>query len=206
MLKILGRANSSNVRKVLWAATELGQAFERSDVGGPFGGNDTPDYLRMNPTGLVPTLIDGDVIVWESNAIIRYLGAKYGAGSLWPTDIAVRADADKWMDWQIFTLAGPMTHLLHSHMGTPGRAGTPESIAAAESELVKHWTVLEKGLEGRDFIAGDQLTMGDIPPGFFINRWRQLAKNQPEFPNISAWHERLKQREGYKKHIVDAGI
>ena len=206
MLKILGRANSSNVRKVLWCATEIGKDFDRTDVGGPFGGNDTPDYLARNPTGLVPTLIDGDVVVWESNAIIRYLAATYSAGALWPADPAERSVADRWMDWQIFALAAPMTLLLHTHNKVPGKAGTPEQVAAAESELVKHWGVLERGLDGRDFVAGNRLTMGDIPAGFFINRWRILATNKPDFPNIFAWHERLKQREGYARHIVEAGV
>ena len=206
MLKIHGRGNSSNVRKVLWCATEVGKEFDRLDVGGPFGGNDTPEYLALNPTGLVPTLEDGDTVVWESNAIIRYLAATYGKGTLWAEDPVERSLADRWMDWQIFALAGPMTLLLHTHNKTPGKAGTPEQVEAAESDLIKQWSTLEKGLAGKDFVAGKSFSMGDIPAGFFINRWRILAKNQQDFPNITAWHERLKQREGYVKHIVNAGI
>ena len=95
MLKLLGRANSINVQKVVWCVLELGIPFERKDIGGAFGGNDTPEYLALNPNGRVPTIIDGDVVLWESNAIVRYLSAKHGEGTLSPRDVAKRADADR---------------------------------------------------------------------------------------------------------------
>jgi len=99
MLKIWGRVNSVNVKKALWALEELGVKYERIDAGMEFGVNNTPEYLRMNPTGLVPTIDDGGFKLWESHSIVRYLVAKHGAGTLWPTDLKVRADADRWMDW-----------------------------------------------------------------------------------------------------------
>src|SRR5690348_9690795 len=104
VLKIWGRANSFNVQKVLWCADELGVPYERVDLGGPFGGNDDPAYRRLNPNGVVPTIQDGDLVLWESNAIVRYLAAKHGSGTLYPSDLAVRADADRWMDWQLTTI------------------------------------------------------------------------------------------------------
>ena len=91
MLKILGRNNSSNVQKVLWCCEELGVPFERTDIGGQFGGNKEPEYLAMNPNAVVPTIIEDDLILWESNSIVRYIAAKYGDGSLYPTDLRVRA-------------------------------------------------------------------------------------------------------------------
>ena len=103
MLKIYGRANSINVQKALWVADECGLAYERTDVGGAFGGNDQPWYRAMNPNGTVPTIDDGGYILWESNAIVRYLARKHGAGTLWPEDARVNADADRWMDWQATT-------------------------------------------------------------------------------------------------------
>src|SRR6266849_4106379 len=99
MLKIWGRTNSVNVKKALWAAEELGMKYERIDAGMQFGVNKTPEYLGMNPTGLVPTIDDGGFVLWESHAIVRYLAAKHGAGTLWSNDLRVRADADRWMDW-----------------------------------------------------------------------------------------------------------
>ena len=101
MLKIIGRRTSGNVMKPLWAADELGLEYEQVDVGGKFGGNDTPEYLAMNPMGLVPTLVDGDFTMFESNAITRYIAQKYGQGSLWPDDPHARATADTWMDWKL---------------------------------------------------------------------------------------------------------
>src|SRR3954452_13688692 len=99
MLKIWGRTNSVNVKKALWAAEELGLRYERIDAGMQYGVTKTPEYLRMNPNALVPTIDDEGFVLWESHSIVRYLAAKHGAGSLWPIDVKVRADSDRWMDW-----------------------------------------------------------------------------------------------------------
>ena len=82
MLRILGRATSSNVQKVVWLCEEVGIPYEREDIGGPFGGNDRPDYLALNPNGRVPTVIDGDFVIWESNACVQYLASRHAAGQL----------------------------------------------------------------------------------------------------------------------------
>ena len=108
MLKIYGRKTSSNVQKVLWCCDEIGLAFEREDIGGEFGGNKTPEYLALNPNGLVPTIDDGGFILWESNSCVRYLAAKYGKGKLWPVDLQVAASASRWMDWQLSTVNPPV--------------------------------------------------------------------------------------------------
>src|SRR5262249_32602906 len=100
MLKILGRLSSVNVQKVVWCADELGLAYERTDVGGSFGGNKTPEYLAMNPNGLVPVIQDDGFVLYESNAIVRYLGAKDERATLWPREARKRADVDRWMEWQ----------------------------------------------------------------------------------------------------------
>src|SRR5207248_3207850 len=131
MLKILGRTTSSNVQKVLWCCAELAIPFEREDVGGPFGKNNTPEYLSLNPNGLVPTMDDDGFILWESNAIVRYLCAKHGVGKLWPTDPARRADADRWMDWQQTTLAPPMGILFRALLRQPPEAIDAEQINGA---------------------------------------------------------------------------
>jgi len=104
MIKIWGRKNSVNVQKVLWCCDELGIPYERVDAGGEFGGTREPEYLAMNPTALIPTIRDDGVTLWESNTIVRYLAAKYGAGSLWPEDLAARSLAEKWMDYQLGTV------------------------------------------------------------------------------------------------------
>jgi glutathione S-transferase len=103
MLRIWGRLSSINVQKVVWCADELGLPYERTEAGGSFGVVGTPEYLAMNPNGLVPVIDDGGFVLWESNAIVRYLAARHGDGWLWPTDLQLRAEADRWMDWQNFT-------------------------------------------------------------------------------------------------------
>ena len=107
MIKVLGRLTSSNVQKVLWTLDEIGLDYERTDLGGAFGGLNEPDYRAMNPNGVIPTVIDGDTVLWESNAIVRYLAARYDDGGLWPTDPAERALTDRWMDWQQTMLLWP---------------------------------------------------------------------------------------------------
>src|SRR6202140_854311 len=108
MLTIWGRSNSVNVQKVLWCCEELPRGYERIDAGGPFGVVSTPRYLNLNPNGLVPTIEDDGFVLWESNAIVRYLAAKHASGSVWPSDPHERADADRWMDWQTTTLQPAM--------------------------------------------------------------------------------------------------
>ena len=106
MITVWGRKTSSNVQAVMWALAELGLDCERLDVGGAFGGTDTPEYRAMNPNGLVPTIRDRGVFRWESAAIVRYLGAKYANASFWPTDPVERARIDQWAEWSKTTF-GP---------------------------------------------------------------------------------------------------
>jgi glutathione S-transferase len=198
MLKIWGRANSVNVMKALWAAEEVGAKYERIDIGGAFGGNDQPAYLALNPNGRVPTIEDDGLVLWESNAIVRYLAARYGAGSLWPNDVKVRADSDRWMDWQQTTLAAPMTTLFWGHVRTPPEKRDPVALEAARKQAAGIWPILDRVLAGRPYVAGDRLTMGDIPAGCLVHRWLALPIERPNLPALAAWYERLKQRPGYR--------
>jgi glutathione S-transferase len=201
MLKIWGRANSLNVMKVLWAADEVGRPYERVDIGGAFGGNDQPAYLAMNPNGRVPTIEDDGLVLWESNAIVRYLAARYGAGGLWPEDAKIRADADRWMDWQQTTIAAPMVTLFWGYVRTAPDKRDPAALEAARKQAAGIWTTLERTLEKRPYVAGDQPTMGDIPVGCMVHRWFALPIERPSLPALAAWYERLKQRPGYR-HIT----
>ncbi len=129
MLKIWGRKNSSNVRKVLWCAEEAGLAYERIDAGGAFGVvNDAP-YRALNPNGVVPTLEDEGFVLWESNTIVRYLAARY-APDLYPQDLQQRASAEKWMDWTTSSLAAPFRTVFWGTVRTP-----PEQRDPAASRL-----------------------------------------------------------------------
>lgn len=130
MIKIWGRTDSSNVQKVLWCCGELGVPFERLDWGGKFGGNKDPEYTAMNPNGLVPTIKDGDFVLWESNSIMRYLNAKYGNGRLLPASPEAMANANRWMDWQLSSFNGNIVPLFFATVRTPPEKRDPQAIQA----------------------------------------------------------------------------
>lgn len=202
MIKILGRRTSGNVMKPLWAADELGIEYEQVDIGGKFGGNDQNDYLAMNPMGLVPTLIDGELVQWESNAITRYLSEKYGQGGLWPTDPIARATADTWMDWMLTAVAPMMRPVFWGLVRTPPGQRDQAEIDAGIQEGVRLWAMLDRHLEGRQFIAGDAFSMGDIPLGPQAHRWMMLVDDRPSMPNFEAWYQRLTERPAFQQHCM----
>ena len=154
MLKIWGRATSSNVQKVLWCCGEIGIPFERVDIGGPFGGNQDPQYLALNPNGLVPTVQDGELVLWESNTICRYLATTHRAERLYPAAPAGRALVERWMDWQLSTLGAPMGALLYGLIRSKPEDRDHATIEAARRKAIVAWTIVEDALEGRSFLAG----------------------------------------------------
>ena len=149
MIEVWGRANSVNVQKVLWCLGELGVPFERYDAGGLYGVNKEPDFLSRNPTGLVPLLSDEGFDLWESNAIVRYLAARYGAGSLWPEDPETRALSDKWMDYQTGTIFPAFKDAVIGLIRTPPGNRDPEKIAASVRATADTLPVLDAHLEDR---------------------------------------------------------
>ena len=203
MLKILGRNNSVNVIKVLWCAAELGLDFVRTDIGGAFGGNDQPEYLAKNPMGRVPTVEDGDLILWESQAIVRYLAATHGIGTLWPEDPGERALSDLWMDWYTAHLHPPMTTIFWGLVRTVEANRDNDAIAAAKVEAGKLWSVLDQHLEGRDFVIGGRLTIGDFPAGAAAFRYYSLVEERPTMPNLDRWYAALGEMPAYRKHVMN---
>jgi len=202
MLKLWGRINSINVQKVLWALAELNVPYERTDAGLQFGVVNEPFYRRMNPNGRVPTIEDDGFVLWESNAIVRYLSAKHGAGTLWPNDLRQRADADRWMDWTTSTVAPALTPVFWGLIRTPPEKRNMASIEAEAEKVGQAFQALEQSLEGRDHVAGKSFTMGDIPLGTFVHRWYALAVKRPKLPRVEAYYERLQERAPYKKHVM----
>jgi len=202
MLKIWGRVNSINVQKAMWAVAELGLPHERTDAGGTFGGLDTPEYKAKNPNSRIPTIDDNGVIVWESNTIVRYLAARYGAGKLWPIDPAHRSEADRWMDWQQTTLAPDMFPVFWGLIRTPAEKRDTAAINAAGERLAASWSLLEKQLGDRAFVAGNELTMGDIPVGCAYWRYSKLDVAKPALPKCDVWHQRLLERPGFRQHVA----
>jgi glutathione S-transferase len=202
MLKIWGRVNSVNVKKALWTVEELGLKYERIDAGLQFGVNKTPEYLNMNPTGLVPTINDDGFVLWESHTIVRYLAGKHAAGSLCPSDLKARADAERWMDWA-FTFQRAMRDVFWGLIRTPAEKRDSKAIEAARvasNQLMMD--VLEKALQGKAYVAGERFTMGDIPVGCEVQRWMRVPIERPRLPNVEAWFERLRARPAFLK-IVD---
>lgn len=206
MITIWGRPNSSNVMPVLWAVAELGLPHRHEIVGGSFGGVATADYKAMNPNGRVPLLQDGDLTLWESNAIIRYLARAHGEGSLLPDGPRDQAHADQWMDWQKTTLTGPMIDLFWKTVRTEPPLRDPAAIAAAARATENAMALLDAHLEGRDFVVGNRLTMADLPLGALVNRWCGLQIDRPVLRNLEAWYARLKERDAFRAHVmIDIG-
>ena len=202
MLKVWGRKDSFNLQKVMWCVGELGIAHRRIDAGGAFGVTDQPEYLAMNPNGRVPTIDDDGFILWESNAIIRYLAEKYGAGTLCAADLEGRADADRWMTWQSATMGPNMRALgLATYRSTPEQRD-PETIARLVEIASGHWSILDRHLAGRDYVTGDAFSMGDIPLGTYAWRWFSIDIERPSLPGLEAWYHRLGEREAYRTHVM----
>jgi glutathione S-transferase len=202
MLKIWGRVNSINVQKVLWCATELDIRYERVDAGGAFGVVRTPDNLALNPNALVPTIEDDGFVLWESNVIVRYLAMKHGMGGLCPSDITDRFESEKWMDWQATTLWPAFRPAFMGLVRTPPEERDASAIARSQEETRKALQALETRLGETRYVAGDTLTMGDIPVGASAYRFFALGFEKAAFPNVWRWYQELTERPGYKTFVM----
>ncbi|MBT8764945.1 glutathione S-transferase family protein [Metapseudomonas boanensis] len=204
MLKIWGRKNSSNVRKALWAAEEVGVDYEAIDAGGAFGLVNEPEYRALNPNGLVPMIEDDGLVLWESNAIVRYLAARYAAGSLYPEDPAERARGDKWMDWTTSAFAPVFRDLFWGTLRTPAAERNEALIDTARTRCGQLLEMPERALAGQPYLSGKRLAMGDIPLGSFIYAWFEMPIERPDLPALAAWYARLQERPAYCKAVMTA--
>ncbi len=202
MLKVWGRTSSVNVQKVLWCCEELEIAYERVDAGGPFGGTQEPEYLAMNPNGLVPTIADDGFSLWESNTIVRYLCARYGEGVLWAAAPADRSLAERWMDFQLGTLWPAFRAGFLGLTRTPPERRDPVAIQASLDSTADALSVLDAHLAPGEYVAGDRLTMADLALGPMVYRWLNIDIERPPLPNLEAWHERLTGRPAYQKSVM----
>ncbi len=199
MLKIWGRLSSVNVQKVVWCADELGIAYERIEAGGKFGLVDSPEYRAMNPNGLVPVIDDDGFVLWESNAIVRYLANKHGAGTLYPTEAQTRASADRWMDWQATTLNPAIGPAFIQLIRTPAEKRDTNVIDAACKSAELKLALLDAHLATHTCVAGDAFTMGDIPLGCSVDRWMKLPIARGAWPNVERWYRQLRMRPGMRQ-------
>ncbi|WFU36977.1 glutathione S-transferase family protein [Bradyrhizobium brasilense] len=203
-LTIWGRANSVNVQKVLWCLAELDLPYQRIDAGMQFGKNDQPDYLAMNPNGRVPTLVDGDFVLWESNSVMRYLCMAYGHGApLYPQAPTARAAVDRWLDWTLSTLQPVDRPVFWGLVRTPPEKRDMVQIQKdADAEGVA-WRVVEAQLARRRFIEGDQFTIADVALGAFARRWLGVeGVTKPKLPHLERWFGEIAGRPAFVRFIA----
>jgi len=203
MITIWGRTNSVNVQKVLWCCDELVLPYERIDAGLQFGRNNEPAYLSMNPTGKIPTLVDDDFVLWESNSILRYLALQYGAASpLYPSEPRLRASIDRWLDWSLSTLQPAERPVFWTLVRTPPEQRDATKLADDVRNVTSLWRLLDTHLQGRFFLESDKFTLADIVIGAYAKRWFGLAGiDRPPLPSLERWYSRIATRSGFKKYV-----
>ena len=203
MITVYERATSSNVQAVLWGLAELKLAFERLDYGHVYGGLDSPEFRALTPHGLVPVLRDRDVVIWESCAILRYLGARYGAAPFWPADAATRAGVDMWAEWGKTSFCAAFTKpIFWLRVRTAAKdrdeAALREGLAVFDGRLA----ILQAQLGGRRFVTGDDFTLADIVVGHVLYRYFDMAIQRQDRPLIYEYYERLRARPAFREHVM----
>lgn len=203
MITLWGRRNSANVQKVLWALHELDLPYRRERVGGSFGGNRDADYLAMNPMGLVPVIRDGDVTMFESNAIVRYLGARFRPGLLRPDDHRCLALAEQWMDWQQNSFVGAVSTIFMNNVRLPAAKRNAAAVAEAGKRAADALKIADDHLSRHDWFAGPVFSFGDIVMGVFLWRYMGLECDRPAVPHVMEWLEALERREAFRIAVVE---
>ncbi|HXY89693.1 MAG TPA: glutathione S-transferase family protein [Xanthobacteraceae bacterium] len=201
-IKVWGRFSSSNVKKVMWLADELALDVERVDAGRQYGVVNTPAYKALNPNSKVPTIEDGDFVLWESNSIMRYFCMKYGGEAFYPADPATRADIDRWLDWSLSILVPVESPLFLGTIRTPPEKQDKAMIAASTEKLADIYGILERRLAGRDYLVKD-FSIADIGLSVFADRWLRnpYLPARPPSPQLSAWIARIRPRHGFQKFV-----
>jgi glutathione S-transferase len=197
MLRVLGRGTSGNVQKVIWLLEELGAPYKREDYGRQFNNTGDPAYLKLNPNGKVPTLVDGDTVIWESNSILRYLCNKQGGHALYPSDPVARSQVERWMDWQLASLNNP-------YLGIFKEAKKPATERAASwatdvKELKSQLDILEAGMGGQSWLAGQAMSLADICLGPIVHRCLDFPVDLPGLAGLRAWRDKVAARPAFKK-------
>ncbi len=201
MLRILGRASSINVRKVLWACAEFEVAFEREDWGSGFKATDSAEFLALNPNAMIPVIQDGDFTLWESNSIIRYLANRYGATAFYPDDAQARARIDQWIDWQASDLNKSWSYAFLSLVRQSPAHQDPDALSAGCREWARHMGILERQLDITGaYVSGAHFSLADIVLGLSVNRWFETPFDHPHLPAVSAYYQRLSERPGFLLH------
>ncbi|ORJ26279.1 glutathione S-transferase family protein [Rouxiella badensis] len=203
-LSIWGRKTSSNVQALMWCVAELNLAYERYDIGHKFGGNDTPEFLEMNPNGTVPVLRDnGGEAIWETGAILRYLATQYGTGDFWPQQPQARANVDKWAEWAKINIAGTFTGpIFWRVVRTAAKDRDEKAIASALNVFHKYLQIAENQLTKQPFLAGEAFTLADIQFGHVLYRYFDIAIERASFPAVEQYYQNLTQRPAFAEHVM----
>lgn len=201
MIKILGKTSSINVRKVLWTCEEAGLEYQQEDYGSGFASTQTDAFRAMNPNEMVPVLIDGDFVLWESNSICRYLARIAGRTDLLPVDAQACAHVEHWMDWQATEFNNAWRYVFPALVRKNPAYNDQQSIEAG----IKEWNhcigIVDQQLEKtQGWVAGDNFSLADIVLGLSVNRWKMTPFEHPQFPALEAWFARLNQREAFLRH------
>lgn len=201
MLRILGRANSINVRKVLWTCDELAVPYEREDWGRGFRTTDDPAFLKVNPIGLVPAVADGGVTLRESNTIVRYLASKHGPDSFYPSDLVKRAECEAWMDWANYETSISLRGAFLAGVLKEPQWHNEWFIARGRELITREIGQLDEHLSKvSPYMTGEHLTVADIPIGMVVNRWFHLDFDRPDYPHVAAYYDRLTTHPAYRAH------
>jgi glutathione S-transferase len=201
MLRILGKPISINVRKVLWLCEELALPYELEPWGVGYRDTDTPEFRALNPNAMVPVIVDGDAVLWESNPICRYLAARQGRDDLLPRDALARARVEQWMDWQVGDLNNSWRYAFMSLVRHSPAHQDPAALAAGVQAWTRHMAILEQQLHRTGaFAAGDTFTLADIVLGLATHRWFSAPIDRPDLPAVAAYYERLSTRAGFRQH------
>ncbi|MES2074568.1 MAG: glutathione S-transferase family protein [Pseudomonadota bacterium] len=207
MLKILGKSSSINVRKVLWTCVEIGLPFEQELWGSGFKATDVPEFLALNPNGMVPVITDGPVTLWESNTICRYLAAKHGRIDLLPANPIERAMVEQWMDWQAGELNNSWRYAFMALVRQSTSHNDAEAVASSIVAWNRHMGILEDQLAKTGlYVTGPAFTLADIVLGLSVNRWAMAPMPRSDYPAISAYLERLSQRDGCRLHCCNGVV
>lgn len=201
-LKLWGRANSINVQKVLWLLGELDLGYERVDAGREYGVVDTPEYRRLNPNGLIPTLQQQEFVLWESNAILRYLAGRYGPEHWYPRQPEPRALVDQWLDWQLTTLGPPFSALFRGLIRTPEHLRDPKALENSEKIVKQCLDLMERRFDRTPFFLGAAVSLVDIALGTFMHRWFNMPVNHGSHAVLESWYHRLSEREPYRQFVM----
>jgi len=202
MLKIWGRNNSVNVKKVVWCAEEIGVPYERIDAGGQFGVVNEPAYRTLNPNGLIPVLEDGPLVLWESHVIVRYLAAAHDATDLYPTDPAERAKREMWMDWVSASVMEPYRILFWNTVRLAPQDRDPAAAEQGLQSVQRLLAIADQALSEQPYLSGDTFGVGDIPLGCLAYAWFGMPIDRPRMPHLHAWYQRLTERPAYQKSVM----